>query len=194
MTERQLLGKLASIRRRARAMLLLYGIGLLLAVLTAGFLLPALADYNFHLPGPLRLALSIALLLVLGYSLWRFLFLPVRARISLDDVALKLEARFPEFNDRLASAVNFITHPDSQQGVSPVLVREVVRNSGQSTQGVPLTKVLTLKATSLGVTSTTRGSFSRACIMAWALRRRGRSSLGFTERTKWWAGGTALSA
>ena len=58
----------------------------------------------------------LALLGGLGYSLWRFLWLPIRARISLDDVALKLEAKFPELNDRLASAVNFMTHPHGQAG------------------------------------------------------------------------------
>ena len=58
MTERELIGKLNSIRVRARLMLLLYGVGLLAMTLVASFLLPVLIDWAVRLPGVIRAFLT----------------------------------------------------------------------------------------------------------------------------------------
>lgn len=103
-----LLDSLQTVRRRVRWLGLVYGIGVLLASAVGLLLTIVLADYTLNLPGFPRI---VAMLLGVGaiiYLLYRWVLQPMAARLTLSDVAGRLEQAFPEFDDRLRSTVDFM--------------------------------------------------------------------------------------
>src|SRR5262245_41780960 len=103
-----LLESLTSVRRRVKLLGVLFGIGLLLAA-GVGLLLGVVAlDYLLNLPATPRFVIILASLLGLAYVVWRWVAKPMIARLSISDVAGRLEQAFPEFNDRLRSTVDFV--------------------------------------------------------------------------------------
>lgn len=105
-----LMESLRSVRRRAKAWSLALGIGLSIAIAAALLLVTVLVDYLLNLPAKPRLVLIAAALATLVVAVWRWLIRPACSRLSLSDVASHLEAAFPQFDDRLRSTVDFLSH------------------------------------------------------------------------------------
>ena len=103
-----LLQSLESVGRRVRW--LAVGVGIALAAATAASLLlvATTLDYMFSLPGAVRAVLLLAVAGTLAWVAWRFVYFPLRARLSAAEVAGRLEAAFPEFHDRLRSTVDIL--------------------------------------------------------------------------------------
>ncbi|HEY7088171.1 MAG TPA: DUF4175 family protein, partial [Tepidisphaeraceae bacterium] len=104
-----LLDSLSGVRRRVKLLGVAYGIGILLAAAVALLLATVLLDFVLNLPATPRLVIILASLVGLGYVLIRYVAKPMLAKLSLGDVAGRLEQSFPEFNDRLRSTVNFVS-------------------------------------------------------------------------------------
>jgi len=85
-----------------------YGVGLLLASAVALLLAAVLLDYLLNLPALPRLVVTLGALGVVGYVLVRYILHPAMSRLTIGDVAGKLETTFPQFDDRLRSTVNFM--------------------------------------------------------------------------------------
>jgi hypothetical protein len=120
-----LLSQLAALRRRARGLLALRGIGELIATLLAGILVVTLADYLFHLPGWLRAAL-----LIVGVVGWcglirRALIRPLRLKLSDQYLAQQIEAKNPELTDELTSSISFLER--SAPAVNALAARTVAK-------------------------------------------------------------------
>ena len=136
----ELLSCLAGVRSRARR--LAVACGFFQGLGCAALLFAAMAglDWLFDLPPVLRTGMSAVFVGAgLGWA-WRRVWRPATARISLDAIALRLESRFGQLNDRLASAVNFL---QSESGASPVLVRHMVSETAALTRSLPLRDALT---------------------------------------------------
>ena len=103
-----LLETLSAVRRRAKVLSVLLGLGIVLAALVGLVLGTVLLDYLLRLAPWPRLVLISLSLGVGGWLLWRYLIRPALARLSLSDLAGRLEDAFPEFDDRLRSTVSFV--------------------------------------------------------------------------------------
>lgn len=118
-----LLQSLTGIRRRVKALGALYGLGLVILVGVGLVLGVVVLDYGLNLPAWPRLVMMLAGLGVLAAVVGRSLIGPVSAKLTLRDVAGKLEHAFPEFDDRLRSTVDFAT--EGQPGSEAMKLRTI---------------------------------------------------------------------
>src|SRR5437870_3203351 len=118
-----LLDSLAGIRRKVRVLSIMYGVGIVLASAVGLILAAVLLDYLLNLPAVPRLMFLAAAFAGIVYTLWTYVFRPMAARLSLGDVAGRLENAFPQFDDRLRSTVDFVR---SDLPGSPVMKDRVI--------------------------------------------------------------------
>lgn len=134
-----LLDALASLRRKAKALGAIRGLGLMLATGTGCFLAIVLLDYLLDMPAGPRLVLCLAALATVGYVAWTRVVLPLASRLTLGDVAGRVETVFPQFDDRLRSTVDFIT---GEIPGSDMMKRRVIAEASRMAQGVDFSAVL----------------------------------------------------
>ncbi|HEX3357734.1 MAG TPA: DUF4175 family protein [Tepidisphaeraceae bacterium] len=103
-----LINSLDSIRKRVRLLSVVFGVGLVAASAVALIFLLILLDYTLNLPPVPRVFMLLIALIALGYAMYRWIVSPLLAKLSLTDVASRLEAAFPQFDDRLRSTVDFL--------------------------------------------------------------------------------------
>lgn len=144
--ERRLLNRLRALRSRIRALFALHGLGRLLMVVPPAVLLAVLLDYLLSLgpndfPAALRAVLLVGLAGLAAWIVYRHLWQPLSRRITVDDVALELEGRFPELDDRLATTVNFLSRPPAT-GESNVLRDAVVADTLNSVSALRFDRAL----------------------------------------------------
>src|SRR4051812_16909517 len=102
-----LMDALHAVRRRVKMLGVVYGMGIAVAAAVSLLLAIIFCDYLLNLPAWPRLVLTVAALAGVGYVLARWVFVPARSKLSLSDVAGRLERAFPQFDDRLRSTVDF---------------------------------------------------------------------------------------
>src|SRR3954447_8063898 len=126
-----LISSLESIRRRVRTLSVVFGVGVVAAATVTLIVLLVLLDYAMNLPPAPRVFMLVGALVVLGYAMYRWIVRPLLAKLSLTDVASRLEAAFPQFDDRLRSTVDFLggTVPGSEMMKARV-VDETTRLAG----------------------------------------------------------------
>lgn len=128
--------KIAAIRRRVRTLAALHGVGRVTALVVAAILILGAGDYlvRFEDRG-LRIMGSLALAGLILWAIHRYLLCGMLTRLDDVDVALRIERRFPQFNDRLASAVQFLRQKEDQPYAgSPALRRAVVFETEQEAE------------------------------------------------------------
>jgi hypothetical protein len=103
-----LIQSLESVRRRVRLLGLAFGLGLVLASVVGLLLAVVFLDYLLNLPALPRVVLILAALFGIGYVLWHWIVRPLLSKLSLGDVAGRLEQSFPQFQDRLRSTVDIL--------------------------------------------------------------------------------------
>jgi hypothetical protein len=119
--------RIAALRNRLRRLLAVYGVGWLVAAGLAAALAMGLLDYLLHFQD--RGIRVIASLSVWGVVLWvgyRFLFVPQTARLSNADLARRVQRRFPQLGDGLASAVEFLDQPEDDPRAGSAALRGAV--------------------------------------------------------------------
>ena len=137
-----LLDTLADVRRKARTLSVLFGVGVVLASAVGAVLLLSLLDYLLNLPRIPRVLFLIAGMGAVGYVVWQYVAKPLMSRMSLGDVAGRLENYFPQFEDRLRSTVDFVR---SDVPGSEVMKRRVVNQAERDAAAVQLDKILAYK-------------------------------------------------
>ncbi|MCI0354117.1 MAG: hypothetical protein L0099_03620, partial [Acidobacteria bacterium] len=100
--------RLAGLRRRLRFVVTFRGACWLGSLLCFAVVLAGLLDWRVHLPGAVRAVVLAGTLGGAGYVLLRYLVRPLAAPADDLALALRVEARYPELNDALASAVQFL--------------------------------------------------------------------------------------
>jgi hypothetical protein len=134
-----LLTSLEGLRRKVKLLGIAYGVGIVFAVAVSALLAATLLDYVLNLPALPRLVVSLLGLGSVGYVLWQYVLRPAVARVSLSDLAGKLERAFPQFDDRLRSTVDFLHHdiPGSE-----AMKQCVVMQAGQLASQLDLNRAL----------------------------------------------------
>jgi len=82
-------------RARVRRRWLVHGLGIVLGLPIAACLFFFALDHVLRLPLAIRLIHTAALAGLLGWAAWRFVQYPLSRRLSQQDTAILLEARFP---------------------------------------------------------------------------------------------------
>jgi hypothetical protein len=139
-----LINSLETIRRRAKTLSILFGVGLLLAAAIGILLAAVLIDYTLKLPVPPRLLVLLAAAAAVAYLAHRWIIKPITSRLSLSEIAGHVESVFPQFDDRLRSTVDFVQQPDAIPG-SAVMKDRVVSEATTLAQTVDLRRALVTK-------------------------------------------------
>src|SRR5918993_415207 len=119
-----LMQSLEALRRKVKLLGVAYGVGLLLARAVP------------------RLVIILAALGTIGYVLVRYVVRPATSRLTIGDVAGKLETTFPQFDDRLRSTVNFMRGGNPG---SDVMQQRVVSEASSLAATVDLNRALVMK-------------------------------------------------
>ncbi|MDH3719265.1 MAG: hypothetical protein OES79_14190, partial [Planctomycetota bacterium] len=149
--------RIAGVRRRARLTTLAHGIGWAIVVVLAGILLAGGLDYFLRVEThAVRLLLSGGLLLAVGWAIYRFVLPAVQSQPSDVALAQRVQRRFPELKDKLASAVEFAAQSEQDQlAESPALRRAVIVQATAAMEEVRVREVVDRQPalTALGATA-----------------------------------------
>jgi hypothetical protein len=108
MVPTHLIDAIQDIRRKAKLLSIGYGVGVVLAAVVALLCGLVVLDWALNLPAWPRVALIIGALVLVGWTARRFIWRPASTRITLSDIAGRLEQTFPQFDDRLRSTIDFV--------------------------------------------------------------------------------------
>ena len=138
--------RIKALRHRIRRCVALYALGWVTSAVLAAVLIVGLADYVFRFEDPgLRLMESLAVLGVLCWSGYHFLYRGLIARLEEVDLARRLERRFPQLGGSLASAVQFLRQSeDDPTAGSATLRRAVVRQTAAAAERLDFRAALRL--------------------------------------------------
>ncbi len=121
-----ILERLAELRRKLSAWLLVDGLSRVLAVVVGLVAFDLLLDWSFQMDRPQRLvmlALSLAVTAVVAYRrLWK----PLAENASDDALALRIEAQHPALHERLISALQLARLETPPAGASPQMTNAVI--------------------------------------------------------------------
>jgi hypothetical protein len=135
--------RLSRLRRRIRQVVWLYGLSWLIAVVFGAAMFVGMTDWAIHLDDSgVRLILGLTILTTAGWIGWRRLIAPLRHQPSDVDLALRIEQRFPGFNDSLASTVEFLEKGIDPSVGSPELQRSVIEQTTQQARRLNLSDVI----------------------------------------------------
>ena len=138
-----LLEPLVQLRRRARRVLLVRGAGLCLATGVAGTTLAIALDWLLHLDNSTHRGLILCgLVLVHIAAAWHWLIAPLMAPLSDLALASRIEQRFPELQDRLASGLQFARDLDDPRVGSPDLKRGVIDSAVEAMAHIDIDAVI----------------------------------------------------
>ena len=137
-----LLGQqLGRIRRR----FLIHGIGLVLAALGLLAIAYYLIDRTLELPQAVRILVSLGAATWVGIEVYRRVIVPQIRPFADADVAVALERRFPELQDRLITAHEFGSrrdNPESLRDESAAMIDRVVEEAAEQIDRVPTAELL----------------------------------------------------
>ena len=121
-----LINSLQAVRRKVKALTVAFGVGIVVACAVGVLVAVAFLDWLFDLPTFPRFVFLLGSLAGIGWGVYHFVVKPSLAKLSLTDVAGRLENAFPDFGDRLRSTVNF------HAGVASHAVRTIPMRSTPS--------------------------------------------------------------
>lgn len=132
------------VRRRARRLTLLYGLGWTVAVALVAAVILAGWDSLIHVQDRgVRWMMSAAWWGAVVWSVRRFILAPLRVPLSELDIARRIEQRFPELRESLSAAVSFLDQPaDDPLAGSPQLRGAVVHRSAAALEQLALSDVV----------------------------------------------------
>lgn len=140
---RDVRSRLGRLRRAIRAHLLGEGLAWLLLALAALVVVTLLFDWGLHrlthqpVGRALRGVILLAALAGVAYVGWRRLLRPLLAPLRPDDLALLVEKRYPQLDDRLISAVQFSRQRWEDPSLqSPALVRRMAEQANAAAGGL----------------------------------------------------------
>jgi hypothetical protein len=135
--------RLGVVRRRLRLVAATRGIGWLISASLVPLLVGGLLDWRFQLPPLVRGVLLVATLAMAGTVAVRYLFRPMAGQTDDLTLALRIEERFPGFNDALASTVQFLGRAEGDVPLeSESLRRAAIEGTLGRAQGLDFTRVV----------------------------------------------------
>ena len=137
------LAPLQRLRRRARRVLLVRGIGLVLSMSITGTTVAVGLDWLFHLDDiRQRGLLLLGVLLVHVAATWRWLLVPLAAPLSDLALAARIEQRFPVLRDQLSSGLQFFRDQNAPTTGSATLRQGVINSAAEALQHVDIDTVI----------------------------------------------------
>ena len=95
----------------------------------------AIVDLLMPLPGSVRIALLIGIIGVVGYLLYKHLIQPLRVKLTPHDVALNVERKHQDLEDRLVSALQF-GETETEDPIKSHLLQRLVTDAVERTEGI----------------------------------------------------------
>ena len=95
----------------------------------------AIVDLLMPLPGSVRIALLIGVIGTVGYLLYRYLIQPLRVKLTPHDVALNVERKHEDLEDRLVSALQF-GEVETEDPIKSHLLQRLVTDAVERTEGI----------------------------------------------------------
>jgi hypothetical protein len=135
-----LIESLETVRRRVRWLTVLFGVGIVAAAAVGLLLTTVLTDYLLNLHAMPRLLLITLALCGEGYVLWHWIIKSILSRLTLMDVAGRVEKTFPQYQDRLRSTVDILG--GNKFPGSEIMKQRVVSEATRLTQSLDLTRVV----------------------------------------------------
>ncbi|HTN74894.1 MAG TPA: hypothetical protein VL096_06590, partial [Pirellulaceae bacterium] len=116
--------RIASLAQRLRWQ---YALAAIVATLVGAVLVWGIVDYMLHVgDAGVRAIVSLAILLLVGYMVWRWVW-PVMQRQPQElTVAQQIERHFPELGDRLSSSLAFLVQSEHDQTAGSATLRRAV--------------------------------------------------------------------
>ncbi len=127
--------KILGARRVWRRGLFWTGAAIVLTGLLAIVVGESIVDWLMPLPNPVRIALLAGIVITTGYLLYRYLVKPLRASLTLRDVALNVERNHPNLEDRLVSAVQF-GNRDTTDAIEAHMLRRLLEDTTERVKGI----------------------------------------------------------
>lgn len=138
--------RLTSVRRRVRQVLLTYGASWLAAVLVGSVMLACFGDWLIHFDDPIvRLIFGLGIVAGTAWAIRLHLLGPLKVALSDVDLALRIEDRYPGFQDSLASSVQFVRSSADPRLGSPALQQIVVERTLDRLDGLDCSDVIDVR-------------------------------------------------
>ncbi|MFN8854046.1 MAG: hypothetical protein ACK50P_00650 [Planctomycetaceae bacterium] len=125
----EVLQVLNELRSRIRRYVFLEGLALVLCTVGLAFWISLLFDYLFEMPQGLRRVLMVLAATATAAAFLWYVFLRVIRSLRHRSLALVLERRFPELNERLITAVELAENPDAGPPLTQAMLGETVREA-----------------------------------------------------------------
>ena len=131
----ELQARILEARRVWKRSLFWTGVAIVLTGVIALVAGEAIVDWLMPLPSPVRIALLTVGVGVTGYLLYKYLVQPLRASLTLRDIALNVERNHPDLEDRLVSAIEF----GNREPTDPIeahMLQRLLEDTTQRTEGI----------------------------------------------------------
>jgi hypothetical protein len=141
----------------------------ILATLIGAALVLGLIDYVLRFSDPgLRIMATSALVAATLWALYRWWYLPSRSALVPLSVARRVEAHFPQLNDSLASALEFLQQSEEDRTAgSAQLRRLVVAHAENTIDGLPMDEVIDRRPLRRAAAWLAAASVGLALCLAW---------------------------
>ncbi len=135
--------RIATLRAQVRRLLVLYGLSWVVGLALPVIIVLGLADWAIHLDSAVRLAALIGLIGLGAWLIVRYVITPLIVRFGDLDIALRIEERWPELNDRLTSTVQFLQITETAERVGSAALREAtIRQTVEATHAIDFREVI----------------------------------------------------
>ena len=131
----ELQARILGARRVWKRSLFWTGFAIVLTGIIAVFAGEAIVDWLMPLPSSVRIALLTVGAGVTCYLLYKYLIQPLRASLTLRDVALNVERNHPNLEDRLVSAIEF-GNRESTDPIEAHMLQRLLEDTTERTQGI----------------------------------------------------------
>ncbi len=131
----ELQARISGARRVWKRSLFWTGFAIVLTGVIALLVGEAMVDWLMPLPSAIRLALLIVGAGVIGYLLYKYLVQPLRASLTLRDVALNVERNHPDLEDRLVSAIEF-GNRESADPIEAHMLQRLLEDTVERVKGI----------------------------------------------------------
>ena len=111
------------------------GVAIVLIGLLAILIGESIVDWLMPLPSPVRVVLLIGIIGATLYLLYKHLIQPLRASLTLRDVALNVEQSHPNLEDRLVSAVQFGDR-ESDDPIESLMLQRLLADTTERIKGI----------------------------------------------------------
>ena len=127
--------KILEARRVWKRSIFWTGFAIVLTGVIALFVGEAIVDWLMPLPSFVRVALLTVGIGATGYLLYRYLVQPLRAALTLRDVALNVERNHPNLEDRLVSAIQF-GNRESTDPIESHMLQRLLEDTTERVKGI----------------------------------------------------------